>query len=259
MSNVVAALLVEKRNVALARAVEEEDVAREVVGAAEGLGAVEDGLDGGEGLIVGEVAAAAHDALFEEPGAGAVALHVGVVVGFECENVDAAEAGDEFIGDVAEIGGEADAVAVAGEEESVGAFGIVGESEGFDLDALHGLEGRGFGEGMDEVFEGAGEAVFGAELFLGVEGFAGVEEAAGVVRGGVEMDALFEEGLKPVGIEVVGIEVGEEDGLQVGEFDAGAGETLRGGAGPESGVDEEGAPGSADEGGVAGRTASEDA
>ena len=83
--------------VALLAAVEEDDVVGEFFFA--GLGAVEDGLDGGEGLVVGEVALAAHDSAFEEPGAGAGFLHEGVVVGFEGEDVEIAEAVEEGGGD----------------------------------------------------------------------------------------------------------------------------------------------------------------
>lgn len=245
--------------VALAGTVEEDDVAGEAVGAAGGEGAIEDGLNGGEGFVVGEVSGAAHDALLEEPGAGGIAFHVGVVIGFDGEDVDAAEAGDEFVGDAAEIGGETDAVVVAVEEEAMGALFIVGEADGFHADAADGLEGGVLGEAGDELVDGRVRGTFEAELFLCVEGFAGFDHGAGVVVGAEDADVVFEEGLEPVGIEVVGVEVGEDHGLEVGELDPGSGEALAGGAGAKAGVDEERAPGSADDGGVAGRSAAKHA
>ncbi len=87
------------------------------------------------------MAFAAHDALFEEPGAIGGAFHFGVVVGFEGEDVDAAEGVDERVGDVAEVGGETDAVIVAGDEEAVGAGVVVGEMEGLESDIGEGVEG----------------------------------------------------------------------------------------------------------------------
>jgi hypothetical protein len=110
--------------VALLAAVEEDDVVGEAgVG---GLGAVEDVLDGGEGLAVGEVAFAAGDAAFQEPGAVAVHLQVGVVVAFEGEAIEVVEVFEEARGDVAEVGGVADAVVEAGDDEAVGAVLVVG-------------------------------------------------------------------------------------------------------------------------------------
>lgn len=93
--------------VALAAAVEEDDVGGE--GGAGLFAEVEDFADGGEGLVVGEVAGAVHDALFEEVGAWAGELHLGVVVAFEGEDVDVGEVFDELGGDLAEVGGVADA------------------------------------------------------------------------------------------------------------------------------------------------------
>ncbi len=245
--------------VTFAAAMQQQDVPREAIGAAGGEGAVEDFLDGGEGLVVGEVSRAAHDAIFEKPGSRGVLLHVVVVIGFEGEYIDAAEAFDEGVGDMAEVGGEADAVPVAGEEKSVGALGIVGQGEGAGGNTAEGLEGGGVIEADEQLIERNVRDVLGLKLILGVEGFAGGAKLAGIARRAKEANAVLEKGLVPIGIKVVVVEVGEEDGLEVGEFDAGAGESLRGGAGPEAGIDEERAPGSTDEGGVAGGAAAEHA
>ena len=56
-----------------------------------GVGAVEDFLDGGEGLLVGEVAGAAHDALFQVVGAVAGLFHVGIVIRIQGEEINTAE------------------------------------------------------------------------------------------------------------------------------------------------------------------------
>jgi hypothetical protein len=257
--------------VALAAAVEEDDVAGEAVGAAGFLCAVEDGLDGGEGLVIAEVATAAHDALLEEPGTVGGAFHFGVVVGFKGENVNAAEAFDEGIGDVSEVGSEADAVVVAGDEEAVGAGVIVGEFDRVEGDATKRFEGAG--EAGDEVGEGGVAEVFGGTFGFGVAGFGGVEEVFHAVFSAEDADAALEDGLEPGGVEVVVIEVGEDDGGDVRDVDAEAGgfsgppyrfagggaHALCGGAWAEAGINEEGSPRGADDGGVATAATAENA
>lgn len=52
-------------------------------------------------------------------------------------------------------------------------------------------------------------------------------------------DAEVGEGTRPGASEVVGVEVGEEDGVSVVEGEAGLGEAVGGGAGAEAGVDKE--------------------
>lgn len=56
-----------------------------------------DGGDGACGLLVGEVAAAVHNSIFEEGGAGAGELHLRAIVTFDGENIDTLEV-------VAEVG-----------------------------------------------------------------------------------------------------------------------------------------------------------
>ena len=235
--------------VALAAAMEKDDVAREAVRAAGKAGAIEDGLDGGEGLGVGEVAAAAHDALLEVVGAVAVFFHVGVVVGLDGKEVDATEFFDEGMGDVAEVGGETGAVAVGFHDEAVGAGGVMGEVEDVEGDALH--RGECVVERDDELLQAVGREAFFFEFELEVADFGGLEEGGEVAAGDVDFNIVFKDGEEPVKVEVVGIEVGEDDGGDVGKGHSDAVQALFCDAGTEAGIEEEGAPWGADDGGVA--------
>ena len=107
------------------------------------LAAVENGFDGGEALGVGEMALAAGDSALEEIGASAGALHVGVVVAFDGQEIDAGEMFDQSFGDGAEIGGVADFCFRVFKEEGVGAVDVVGEMEGGDVGVRCRLEGVG--------------------------------------------------------------------------------------------------------------------
>jgi len=222
------------RAVALSAAVEEDDVAGEAAGV---LGAVEDGADGGEGLVVGEVAGAAHDALLEEPGAGAGLLHVRVVVAFEGEDVHVLEGFDEVRGDAAEVGGVADAAAGGFDEEAVGAGAVVGEGDGGGGDGGEEVEGLGVERG-DEGGELVGMVAAAAGGEGGVPLAGDVEEVGDAAVVAEELDAAVEDGGEPVGAEVVAVEVGEADGGDIRDGDAGALQALCGGAGADAGVDE---------------------
>lgn len=208
----------EFRAVALSAAVKQDDVAGETIGAAGGLRAIEDGLNGGEGLLVAEMPAAAHDALLEIPGAIAGAFHFGVVIGFHREEIDAAESFDEHVGHVAEVGGETGAVTVAGDEEAVGAFFIVSEFHRLEGDAADGLEFAV--KAVYELGQGGVAETFGDAFGFGVATFGGVEDFFDPFAGAEDADASLDDRLQPVFVEVVVIEVCEDDGGDVGEVDA---------------------------------------
>ena len=86
----------------------------------------------GGGHLVGEVALAAEDALLEGPGARAAVDEILVVVGFENDELAAAEAFAGDGGGDAEIGGDAESRGAGGQDEPDGIIGIVGEGEGED-------------------------------------------------------------------------------------------------------------------------------
>lgn len=238
--------------VALAAAVEEDDVPREVVGSADFAGAVEDGADGGEGLVIGEVPAAAHDALLEKPGARTGKFHVVVVVGFDGEEVDAAEFFDEGVGHMPKIGRESSAGAGGFDDKAVGTSGVMGEGQNFKADAADGFEG--VIKRRDERFEGVRRepALFkrGSE----VADFGSFEKSPEMAARNVQADLMFEESEQPVKIKVVGIKVSEDDGGEILEPQANAVQALLGHARAEAGINEEGAPGGAHDGGIAPRS-----
>ncbi len=205
--------------VALGRAMQEDDMARQPFGASLG-----DALGGEEGFAVGEVSLAAHDARFEEVGAGAGELKLRIVVGFDRQDVNGGKAFDELIGDAAEVGGVTDAGVVGFEEESAGAFVIVGKQDWGDRQAVRQLEGLLI-EDAQEVggFEGPARGVIPEVVHV-----PSVEEQG---------DAVGEHHAGPGGSEVVLIEVGDADGLEVFDREADLGHAVGDGPRREAGVD----------------------
>ena len=86
--------------------------------------------------------------------------------------------------------------------------------------------GDAFGEG------------FGEEAIFHVADFGDFEKVLDAAGGKVDADAPFENRAEPVGVEVIGIEVGEDDGGEIAEGDAGAVEAFFGGA-SAAGIDEQ--------------------
>ena len=114
---------------------EEDDVARQAIGAVRFDRTVENGENSVERLVITKMPMSAHDALLEEERAIAGAFHFGIVVGFQGKDIDAAEAFDKRFRNVAKVGSEADTVAVAGDEEAVGTFLVMGEGKSFNTNA----------------------------------------------------------------------------------------------------------------------------
>src|SRR5439155_18746590 len=104
----------------LAQVGEDEDVRRAVV-------AVEKKLGGG---AVREVPVAAHQPLFEVPGVGADLEHVEIVVRLEDQQVAAAHVLLDELGDIAQVGDNADFDALGGKRKCHGVGGVVGNGEG---------------------------------------------------------------------------------------------------------------------------------
>src|SRR5688500_9348674 len=117
----------ERWAVALAAAVQQDDVAREP--AALALAAVEDAADRVVRLRVRKVTSAAHDAIFQEPRASGVDLHFRVVIALEREQVEADEFIVQLARDAPEIGRPADAAMESLEEEPVRACAVVDQRD----------------------------------------------------------------------------------------------------------------------------------
>lgn len=116
----------ESGGVAVLAEVGQEDVA-EVFG-----GDFGDELGGG---LVGEVAVAGEDALFDGPGAFGVVLEEGfVVVGFDHEGVDALDGVDDLARGVAEVREDAEGGIGGGDDEPYGVGGVVRDGEGLDAE-----------------------------------------------------------------------------------------------------------------------------
>jgi hypothetical protein len=139
----------------------------------------------------------------------------------------------------------------------MGAGGVVGEGEDFKADALDRVEG--IVEGGDKLFEGIGSEAALFQRSGEVADFGSFEKGFEMAARKVKANLVLEEREKPVEVEVVGIKVREDDGGEVLEAETDAVEALLGDAGSESGIDEKVAPGRADDGGVASRSASEHA
>lgn len=179
--------------VAVGAEVSEEDV-REVV--------VEDAADQFGGADVGEVAVAGEDSLFDGPGAAGVVLQeVEVVVGLEQDRVAAADALDGQFGGVADVGEETDAGLGVFDDEADGVVGVMGDGKGVDREVADGEPVSGVEEAPSvEVGQVLPEAIGGEAI--AVEGEA--EGAAQDLQAG----------------GVVGVFVGEEDPVEVGDIQA---------------------------------------
>lgn len=203
----------------------------------EGGGAVKVVLEvAGQGLV-GEMPEAAHHPLLDEPGVGPAAQKLDVVVGFEQQEVAAAELLLGERGEVAEVDGEADAHALGGEAEGYRLAGVVGHGEGEDFDvadgeALAGAEALDFRKGcLGEGFEGSfGEKNGDVEL--------------GGERG--EMGG------------VVGVLVGNQDAAEAAGGQPDGFEALEGFALGEPGIEQQARALGGENGGVAGRPAAQD-
>jgi hypothetical protein len=216
--------------VAVLAEVGEEDVA-EVFG-----GDFGDEFGGG---LVGEVAVAGEDSLFDRPGALGVVLEQGfVVVGLDDERVDALDGVDDLPCCVAEVGEDAEGGIRGGEDEAHGVCGVMGHGEGLDAE-FSDLKGRAAVE----------------EAPLGVDGaFA---EAVGGERIGENRDAFF--GAKNFESSgVVAVFVGEDDGTEAVGLDSELGETRAKLAGGKPRIDEDAGVIVADESTVARTAATED-
>ena len=111
------------RAVTFLAAMQQDDVIRQ------STGAIEEFADSGEGLLIGQVTITAGDTALQEPGAGTVGLHLGVVIGLQRDAIEVAETVKKVGRHTAKIGGVADAIAETANHEAVRAKVIMSEMD----------------------------------------------------------------------------------------------------------------------------------
>lgn len=171
----------------------EDEMARTCV---EGFRIGEEFTDG----VIGKVAGAAHHALLDEPRIGADFEHIEVVIGFEDHTIGVAEVLDDERGKIAEVGDDGGLVAVGAEGKAERVHGIVRNGKRGDFDITD------------------GEALARADMFDAVETFDGdfgdnAESFFVCGRGQEDGGAPATEDLAEAA-DMVGVLVGDEDGVQ---------------------------------------------
>jgi hypothetical protein len=146
------------------------------------------------------VAGAGENALLDDPGVGADFEHIEIVIGFEDEAIGLAEMDSNVIREVAEISADGDLGAVGTEGESDGVSGVVRDGEGMDVDVAD------------------GETLASLDGFYAAEAFAervGEDALQGVHGGLSDIEWRFPEA-EDLGeaVAVVGVFVGDEDGVE---------------------------------------------
>lgn len=147
------------------------------------------------------------------------------MIGFEDEAIGLAEVNPDMIGKVAEVGADGDFRAVGAEREANGVGGVVGDGEGVDVnvadgETLAGLDGLNAAEAFAES--------------VGEDALEGVHCGLGdVERGFPEAEDLRE------AVAVVGMLVGDEDGVEAVEITPDGGEAGEGFALSEASINED--------------------
>ncbi len=188
--------------------------------------------------VVGEVAEAAHHPLLDEPGVGAAAQHLQVVIGFHHQAVAAAQVLFDQRGQEAQVHGQGDLDAFGLEAESDRVGRVVGHEERRHLDVADG-----------EALPGL-EVLDARQALPFPQGLAG---ALGQIDGRTE---LLGQGGGVAG--VVGVLVGEDDAREAIGTQTGFDHAFANGALGEAGVDQQARAGGGEKGGVARRTAAQD-
>ena len=98
------------------------------------------------------MAVSAGDAAFQEPGAAAIGLHPRIVVGLECNTIEIAESVEQVTRHVSEVGGIADAITEAVDDEAMRSKGVVSEMDRIADQTVDWREGRGV-ERPDERYK----------------------------------------------------------------------------------------------------------
>ena len=175
--------------------------------------------------VIREVAGAGEDALLDDPGIRANLEHVEIVVGFEDEAIGLAEVDADVVREVAEIGADGDFGTVGAEGEAYRIGRIVRDGEGVDVDvadreALTGLDGFHATEALAES--------------VGESSLEGIHCGLGdVERRFPEAQHLRET------VAVVGVLVGDEDGVETVDVALDGGQAGKGFALSKAGVNED--------------------
>jgi len=170
------------------------------------------------------MAGAGKHALLDDPGIRTDLEHVEIVIRFEDEAIGLAKMDFDELGHVAEVGADGDLGAVGAESEAEGIGGVVRDGEGVDVNIADGETLAGL-DGLDSakaLAEGFGEDA--AELLHG--GLADIE------RGFPDAENLRE------AVAVIGVLVGDQDGVEAVEVAFDGGEASQGFALAEAGVNE---------------------
>jgi hypothetical protein len=175
--------------------------------------------------VIGEMAGAGEDALLDDPGVRADLEHIEVVIGFEDEAIGLAEMDSYVIRQVAQIGADGNFAAVGAKSESDRVGSVVRNGEGVhvnvaDGEALAGLDGL---DAAEALAEGVGK-----DTLEGVHGgFGDVERCF------PEAEDLRQ------AIAVIGVLVGDENGVEAIDVALDGGEAGKGFALSKAGVNED--------------------
>ena len=174
--------------------------------------------------VIGKMAGAGEDALFDDPGIGANLEHIEIVIGFEDEAIGLTKMDAHVIGEVAEIGADGDFCAVGAEGEGDRIGSIVRDSEGVDINVADG-EALACLDGFDAA-KASAEGI-GEDALQGVHGGFGDIE-----RSFPKAEDLGE------AVAMVGVFVSDQDGVEAIDFATDGGEAGKGFAFAEASVDE---------------------
>lgn len=173
------------------------------------------------GGVIGEVAVAAEDALLQTPWTSHIFLQeLQVVIGFQDNDVRAADAFHDELGGMAEVREETDGASTGIQDEADGVLGVVRDGKGVDAH-------------LTQFERGAGDEHAAVELGreLAFDGFAGVAIA---VNGDVEFGGDGGEAL-----DMIAVFVGDENARQPFGSAADGGQSLADLAAAEAGIDEQ--------------------
>ncbi len=194
--------------------------------------------------VVGEMAGAGEDALFNDPGIGADLEHVEIVIGFQDQAIGLTKMDADVIREVAQVGADGDFGAVGAEGEGNRVCGIVRNGKGVDVNIADGEALAGL-----DRFDAAKASAEGIRKDA-LKGFHG--GFGDVERGFPEAEDLRK------AVAVIGMFVGDEDGVETIEFATDGGEAGEGFAFAETGVNEDAGGLGFEQGEVARTTGGED-
>jgi len=174
--------------------------------------------------MIREMPGAGQNALLNDPRVGPDLEHVQIVIGLEDHAISFAQMNLDHFGEIAEIGADGDFGAPGAEREANGIGSIVRNGEGVDVDIADREMLAGF-DGFD-CFETLLER-FGKNALEGVHSGLGYEQW----RRFPDAQDLRE------AVAVIGVLVGDEDGVELIDFPSNGGQAGQGFAFAKTGVD----------------------